>query len=181
MDNNFMLIPTALMNNLAVVEITNCNQLTLRYGLMLSKEQAQDLIVTRSESLSSNGRIEFGGGIINKLILEFCDSPFISQYNYGDTLNELIETFYYFKNETLDEISDDDLILLMKEYFDKNCKGSIELLQNRELEALAHNIRYGITDYGDVFKDEYGDAYKYENAYEDSSDFYGEVNYDEES
>ena len=180
MDNDFMLIPTVMLNKLAITEILNCNEITSRYGLLLSKAQAQDLVVTRVESLSGNGRIEFAGGIINKLIIEFCDSPFISQYNYANTLNELIEIFYYFKNETLDEISDDDLILLMKEYFDVNCKGSIELLQNRELEALAHNIRYGVSDYEDVYKDEYEDAYEYENQYEDMENFYGGQNYDKE-
>ncbi|MFT5872186.1 MAG: hypothetical protein ACI8WT_001116 [Clostridium sp.] len=165
MENNFMLIPAVMMNKLAITEIIKCNETTSRYGLMLSKADAQELVVTRSESLSSNGRIEFAGGIINKLIIEFCDSPFISQFNYAATLSELIETFYYFKNETLDEISDDDLILLMKEFFDENCKGSIELLQNRELEELARNIRYGVSNY--------------EDAWENTENFYDEVNYDE--
>lgn len=32
-------------------------------------------------------------------------------------------------------------------------KLSIELLQNRELEALARNIRYGISDYADLCED----------------------------
>jgi len=68
-------------------------------------------------------------------------------------LNELIEIFYYFKNETLDQISDDELISLMKKYFDQSCQGSVELLQNRELVALAHNIRYGISDYAGLCED----------------------------
>lgn len=175
MDNNFMLIPSGMMNKLAITEIINCNEITYRYGLVLSQSEAQELVETRSESLSSNGRIEFSGGIINKLIIEFCDSPFISQFNYASTLNELVEIFYYFKNETLDEISDDDLIILMKKYFDGNCKGSMELLQNRELEVLAHNIRYGVSDYEDVHEDEYEDAYKYKYEYEDTENFYEEV------
>lgn len=149
MENNFNLIPAFLINKLAVTEIIKCNEITCRYGLILSRFDAQELMKTREVSLSKNGRIEFAGGIINKLIMEFCDSPFISQYNYFETINELIETFYYFKNETLDEISDDELISYMKKYFDKNCHGSIELLQNRELEALAHNIKYGTSTYED--------------------------------
>lgn len=153
MDKDFMLFPTVMMNKLSIREIINCNEITSRYGLILSQAGAQELIETRAEALSSNGRIEFAGGIINKLIIKFCDSPFLSQFNYATTLNELIETFYYFKNETLDEISDDELISLMKKYFDQNCQGSIELLQNRELEALARNIRYGISDYSDLCED----------------------------
>ncbi|MFZ3130426.1 MAG: DUF6323 family protein [Desulfosporosinus sp.] len=151
-----MLIPTAIMNKLSIREIINCNEITSRYGLILSPAGAQELVETHAEALCSNGRIAFAdgsGGIIIKLIIKFCDSPFLSQYNYAATLNELIETFYYFKNETLDEISDDELISLMKKFFDHNCQGSIELLQNRELEAWARNIRYGISEYADLCED----------------------------
>lgn len=139
-----------MQNKLAVSEIMKCNEYTARFGLVLSQSEAQELVETRTEALSRNGRIEFGGGIIDKLIKEFCDSPFLYQGNYAETLNELIETFYYFKNESLDGISDDELISLMKKYFDQKCRGSIELLRNRELEALARNIRYGVGDYENI-------------------------------
>lgn len=150
MKNNLMLITANMQNKLAVSEIMKCNEYTARFGLVLSQSEAQELVETRTEALSRNGRIEFGGGIIDKLIKEFCDSPFLYQGNYAETLNELIETFYYFKNESLDGISDDELISLMKKYFDQKCRGSIELLRNRELEALARNIRYGVGDYENI-------------------------------
>lgn len=153
MDNNFMIISPVMMSKLAVSEIIKCNEITSQYGVILSPKEALELVETRSVSLSGNGRIEFAGGIINKMILKFCSSPFLSQFNYATTLNELIETFYYFKNETLDELSDDELISLMKKYFDHNCQGCMELLQNRELETLARNIRYSICDYADVSED----------------------------
>ena len=165
MDNKFMLIPTNMLNKLAVAEIINCNEITSRYGLTLSQAKAQELIETRAFALSCNGRIEFSGGVSNKLIIKFCDSPYLSQFNYATILNELLETFYYFKNETLDEISDDELISLMKKYFDRNCQGSMELLQHRELEALARNIRYGISDYA--------------NLCEDTEEYFDEVDFDE--
>jgi hypothetical protein len=169
MNNNFILDSTAIINKLAVTEIITCNDITYQYGLMLSHEEAQELVETRAEALSSNGRIEFAGGIINKMIIEFCDSPYLSQYNYSSTLNDLVETFYYFKNETLDEISDDELISLMKDYFDHTCQGSIELLQHRELETLAHNIRYGIKNYSRLQEDD-----------EDSDDYFDEEDEDYE-
>ena len=174
MNKNFNLIPAVLMNKLAITEIINCNEITLRYGLVLSQTDAKALVEIRSEALEHNGRIEFKGGIINKLIMEFCDSPFLSQYNYAETLGELIETFYYFKNETLDEMGDDELISLMKEYFDKNCQGSLELLQNRELEVLARNIRYGESDYEVPYEYEefihYGTLVAYEEYQEDQDE-----------
>ena len=165
MSNAFMMIPPIMVHKLAVTEIMTSNEITSRYGLVLSQAEAQELVETRAEALNSNGRVEFGGGIINKLIMKFCNSPFLSQFNYSATLNELIETFYYFKNETLDEISDDELLSLMKKYFDHNCQGSIELLQHRELEALARNIRYGVSDYT--------------NLPEGTDKFFDEENYDE--
>jgi hypothetical protein len=146
----FLLITSDVQNKLAVSEILKCNEYTVRFGLVLSQFEAQELIETRNEALNRNGRIEFGGGIIDKIIKEFCDSPFLYQANYAETLNDLVETFYYFKNESQDRLSDDELISLMKKYFDSNCGGSVELLQNRELEAIAKNIRYGISDYEDI-------------------------------
>lgn len=153
MHGSFTLIPSSVLNQLAIAEIVHCNKMTSRYGLTLSQADALELAATRSEALSNYGRIEFTGGIISKLILRFSDSPFLTKYNYVTTLNDLIETFYYFKNETLDEISDDELIPLMKMYFDHRCQGSMELLQNRELEILAGNVRYGMSDYAEIYKD----------------------------
>ncbi len=165
MDHQFKLISSVIINKSAIMEIIKCNEKTCRYGLVLSQAEAQELVETRAEALKSFGRIEFAGGIIKKLIEEFCDSPFLSQFNYVATLNDLIETFYYYKNETLDEISDDELLSLMKQYFDQKCYGSIELLQGRELDALARNIRFGISDYADPCEDteEFGDEDDYDD------------------
>lgn len=146
----FSLIPEAAARQLAVSEIIRCNETTSRYGLVLKESDAMELANTRSEALEKTGRIEFSGGVINKLIMEFCDSPYLSQANYADTLNELIEAFYFFKNETLDEMDDDDLIAYMKKFFDDTSGGSLELLQSRDLEQLARNMRYGAEDPDDT-------------------------------
>jgi len=159
MVKNFMLIPINTVNKLAIDKIIKCNEITSRYGLMISPVEARELVETRAHALNSTGRIEFSGGIINKMIQIFCDSSFLTQH--VTTLNDLIETFYYFKNETLDEISDDELISLMKKYFDQNCQGSVELLQNRELETLARNIRYGVSNYSDLRANLRSDYEKY--------------------
>lgn len=147
MDNDFMFLSNLVLNQEAVNQIIEFNETTSEYGLTLSKNDATELVETRNEALSSNGRIEFGSGIINKIIYEFFDSPFMHQSDYANTLNELVETFYYFKNETLDKLSDDELISLMREYFDERCLGSVEMLKTRELELLAHNIRFGVEDF----------------------------------
>lgn len=141
---------SGLIQKQAVNEIIKCNDYTEQFGLVLTQKQAAELVETRSISLRDNGRIEFGGGVIDKIIKEFCDSPYISMQNYEQTLQELIEMFYYYKNETMDLITDDDLIKFMKSSFDGVCQGSLDLLSGRELYRLAKNLRYGLpADYSE--------------------------------
>jgi hypothetical protein len=154
-----------LIQKQAVNEVMKCNDLTVKYGLILTEQQAVALVKTRSVALRENGRIEFGSGIIDKIIFEFCDSPYLFMHNYEEILHELIETFYYYKNETLDLMSDDELIQYMKKAFDGICQGSLDLLSGRELDKLARNLRYGYApDYSDDTieldedeEDEYGE------------------------
>ena len=108
-------MPQNMFMTEALVKEQSITQVTL------TKQEAELLIDTRQEALKANQRIEIVGGVINKIIVHFKTSPYISQYNYASTISELIDTFYYFKNETLDEISDDDLIELMEELFDGRC------------------------------------------------------------
>lgn len=144
------LISGALVKKQAVNEVMKCNDLTSKYSLVLTEAQALALVETRSFALKGNGRIEFGGGVIDKIINEICDSPYLSMHNYEETLQELLEIFYHYKNETLDLMSDDDLIKYMKNAFNGICQGSLELLSERELYKLARNLRYGYApDYSD--------------------------------
>lgn len=78
---------------------------------------------------------------IKNIIKIFCTSPYIHQHNYVEVLNELIDIFYFCKNEIEELMSDQELISQMKEYFDKSCGGSLELLKNRELMILIRDIR----------------------------------------
>jgi hypothetical protein len=133
-----------MLQRQTVDAIVKCNDFTIRHGLILTPQQALELVETRAVALSENGRVEFGTGILDKIIREFCDSPYITMQNYMETLHELIEMFYYFKNETQDSISDDELIAFMSRSFDNVCHGSLELLSGRELPELAGNLRAGI-------------------------------------
>ncbi|MDO5516148.1 MAG: DUF6323 family protein [Clostridium sp.] len=153
MKNNLMKINNTLLDKKIHDEIISCNEKTYEYGLKLSDEDVKELINTRQIALNKCGRIEFNGEIIDKIIINFCDSPYISQYNYGDTINELVEIFYEYKNETLDVISDDELITIMKDNFNDICQGSIELLEGKILYKIAENIRNGIKDYTDISED----------------------------
>lgn len=150
MDKDMILFESKLLDSKIYDEILKCNEKTCEYGLKLTNEDVKELINTRKVALKKSGRLEFNGEIIDKIIINFCDSPYISQYNYSDTINELVEIFYNYKNETLDLIADDELIEIMKDYFDNYCQGSIELLEGKVLYKIADNIRNGVKDYRNI-------------------------------
>ena len=117
------------------------NEKTIVYGLELTKEQAILLLDAQAEEQRYHGRLEFGEGPVGKLIDAFADSPYITRGNYVKTLQELTETFYYYKNETGHALTDDELIEYMRKFFNGSCEGSIELLNSRELDSLARSLR----------------------------------------
>jgi 3',5'-cyclic AMP phosphodiesterase CpdA len=127
----------------AAEELRQTNALTGRFSLSLSEKQIAEIVDKRSEALAATGRVEFGRGIIKTLIEAFCDSPFIDQANYEDTILELLDSFYYFKNESEDRIPDDELIAIMRHHFDTTCQGSLDYLSGTTLEDLCRNTRYG--------------------------------------
>lgn len=147
MENEFLQVLATALTGPTAAALTGCNEKTARFGLILSPAEAAALLETRAEALRSSGRIEFGPGVMQKMILAFCDSPYLCQSNYTETLQELIEIFYYFKNECQDKISDDELIEWMKKYYDTSCEGSLDLLRNRELEQMAFEIRHDRFDF----------------------------------
>lgn len=137
-------------------EIRDCNVFSGRYGLTLSEVQIRELVAARSQALRAAGRIEFGGGILPKLIYAFCDSPYVEQETYAETLEELQEAFYYFKTESIDRFTDDELIEFMVKVFNGRAQGSAEYLTGTSLEALARYARAGFDpfdaeDSGDLF------------------------------
>lgn len=122
----------------AIVEM---NQKTERFGLMLTEEDAKMLAESRKTELREQRRVEFGEGILPKLIFTFCDSPYIAQEDYVDTIARLQEIFYLYKNESMDELTDDELLEFMENAFNGECKGELEYLEGTVLEAFARNIR----------------------------------------
>ncbi len=140
MDVN-MLLPLQQQLSLAHQELRECNAYSSNFGLVLSETDIAELVNCRVEALRVSGRIEFGGGILPKIIQAFCDSPYISQDNYAGTLAVLQDVFYYFKTETMDRISDDELIKFMVKVFNGEAQGSAEYLSDYSMELLAHYIR----------------------------------------
>lgn len=143
MDFELSLFNQDWMLEKAVEEVLQNNEVSAAYGLCLTQQQAAALVETRSRVLNKTGRIEFGGGIIDKLIAAFCDSPYITKENYEETLHDLLELFYEYKNETHDLIGDDELIQFMRVSFNGICHGALTLLSDRELVRLVRELRFG--------------------------------------
>lgn len=124
-------------------EIRCCSELNQLYGLTLTEEDITELVELRGQALRRTGRVEFGGGILPKLIRAFCKSPYVDAYNYAATLGDLQDAFYYFKNESEDRFSDDDLIEFMEKVFNGAAAGSTEALATISLEELCRWARNG--------------------------------------
>lgn len=124
-------------------QIMATNTVSCQYGLSLNEEDAEQIFMARQAILKNLGRVEISTGVISQLITIFCRSPFISQENYAAAVIDLMEAFYYIKNETRDEIGDLEIIELMKERFDTRCGGSIELLVSQGMEDVIQAARQG--------------------------------------
>ena len=123
------------------------NRYTEAYGLVLSREDAQVLAQERADALKRERRVEFGQSILPAVIYAFCDSPYIMQENYRDALIRLQNIFYLYKNEMLDEITDDELLHFMKEQFEEICFGDTEYLESTCLANFSQAVRAGYDGY----------------------------------
>ncbi len=159
MDQNWMIL---LQQQQQLAQVMQTNQATERFGLALTEQDAALILERRKTSLMEQRRIEFGEGIVPKIIYEFCDSSFIDQNNYVDTVIRLQEIFYLYKNEMQDEITDDELLHLMKEQFEELCFGDLEYLESTCLANFAQALRAGYEGYKE--SDGYGEYSKFDEV-----------------
>lgn len=124
-------------------ELLACNDSTARFGLTLTAEDAAGLAAARNETLKRYERVELGRGMLDRLVLAFCDSQYINQEEYPDTLAALQEIFYKFKNESHDMLTDTELLNFMKEQFEEVCRGDLDYLADTSLERFTRAVRAG--------------------------------------
>ena len=128
-------------------ELLACNDSTVQFGLTLTAEDAAELTAARNETLKKYERVEFGRGMLDRLVLTFCDSEYISQDEYPDTLAALQEIFYKFKNASNDMLTDTELLNFMKEQFEEVCRGDLDYLADTCLERFTRAVRAGYRGY----------------------------------
>lgn len=102
----------------------------------LSRAQLALLRSHEAQALARCGRVDFGGGVLAKLTQAFADSPHIQREELAQTLAELTELFYEFKNATRDALSDDELLRAMAALFDGPAQGSVERLGDANASLL---------------------------------------------
>ncbi len=139
-DNDLML---RMSEQYQIEQIIKANEFSKEYGLTLTKEEATVLAQCGRSTLKTERRVEFGDSIMPKLIRAFADSSFINKDNYADILARLQDIFYLYKNESMDMVSDDDLISIMKNAYERESGGDLQYLEGTALEAFARKVRAG--------------------------------------
>ena len=137
------IILKSLNSNLQITqenEILNLNEKSQMYGLTLNKEDVKEIINWRDNTLKSYGRIELNISITKMIIENLYKSQYTDKDDYVYAINDLHEVFYYLKNETLDQISDIEIIDIIDEVYN-NCSGRIDIVQEK-CEEFAKSYRW---------------------------------------
>ncbi|MEG1849614.1 MAG: DUF6323 family protein, partial [Oscillospiraceae bacterium] len=127
MEEKFLDLIQPASRESALARFASANETAHRYGLSLTEGQMLSLLEAQRDAARTAGRVEFGGGVLDQLMLAFCDSPYLRTDEVEQTLAALNVLFYSFKNDTEDFWADDDLIHAMRQLYDEDC-GSLELM-----------------------------------------------------
>ncbi len=133
-----------LNNDTLILEgIIELNKITGRKGLFLTKTEVLDLISNKNINLKEMGRVEFGLGILDKIIYIFYDSAYIDKDNYLEMLESLTNAFYLYQASFDNTLTDEEILKYMKKCFDSECAGSIELLESLSFDRLKQKLEDG--------------------------------------
>ena len=117
-------------------ELKECVPVMLRYGMELSEKQIRYLYEERADALKQTGRMEFGESAVKKMILAFCSSPYLSRECPENEIGDLLAAFYEWKNITRERFGDDELIEIMRNYYDGKAEGSVEKILDLTEEEI---------------------------------------------
>ena len=141
------IILSSLNSNLEVIqeqELLDLNENSSAYGLTLNKEDIKEIINSRNNTLKSYGRIELDINVTKIIIENLYKSQYTDRDDYVELINDLQEVFYYLKNETLDQISDIEIIEIIDEFYN-NSSGRIDIVQEK-CEEFAKSYRWRLGD-----------------------------------
>lgn len=127
--------------NIVKNEILKINEESSVYGLILTSENVEEIIKSRGYSLKTYGRIDLNMDATKKIINKIYISQYTDKDDYAEIINDLQDIFYYLKNETLDKISDNEIIDIIGEFYEET-SGRIDNVQNLA-EKYALDFRLG--------------------------------------
>lgn len=162
-----------LQQQMGIEKVIETNQVTAQFGLALSKQDAELILTEGVNVLKKERRVEFGESILPKIIYEFCDSDYIMQDNYVETLLRLQEIFFLYKNEMHDEITDDELLHFMREQYETVCFGDLDYLESTCLANFAQAVRAGYQGY--KTSEGYGEYEKFDEVKRWDAEVYYEM------
>jgi hypothetical protein len=129
------------LNTIQKNEILQMNSESEQYGLSLSQDDVEEIIKSRNHTLQSYGRIDLNINVTKQLIENLYISQYADKDDYVELINDLQDIFYYLKNETLDEISDIEILEIIDEFYN-GCSGRIDNVQNK-VEKFAQDYKWG--------------------------------------
>ena len=141
------IILSSLNSNLEIIqeqELLELNEKSNMYGLTLNKEDIKEIINSRNNTLKNYGRIELDINVTKNIIENLYKSQYTDRDDYVEAINDLQEVFYYLKNETLDQISDIEIIEIIDEFYN-NSSGRIDIVQEK-CEEFAKSYRWRLGD-----------------------------------
>ena len=123
-----------------VRELSICAETAARYGLALDAQAVAAIAARRSAALAETGRVELGESAVPKLVTAFCDSPYLQQEEFAETIGRLTEAFYEYKNEDRDRMTDDELITCLRACYDAY-EGALDAVLALPVEDLQRKRR----------------------------------------
>ena len=143
----------ALKESLAVL-----NSRTNEYGVVLTVKQVNRLAEAVKGALRESDRVEIGAGILPVLADEFSRSIFVNQDNYAMLLEELVYIFFQVKTAVCDRISDNELVRLLRDYYENKAMGSVDIMRERDIDILVKYVEMELgqnsASVGDVYETE---------------------------
>ena len=124
------------------LQLTRCNARSAPFGLVLTETEMGPLALSQRRALRAAGRIEVGGGVLERRVAAFCDAPDLDPACYAETLDELQALFYQLKGVCREQLSDSELITAMRQIYD-GTGGSLEALAGADRETLLETARTG--------------------------------------
>ena len=114
-------------NEEKVIDLLKCNDDLINHGILLNQDQALMLVKRNNQVLMDYKRIEIDNIFLTKIVTSFGNSLYIDKKYFANTIADIIDLFYYLKNDN-EDIDDETIINFLFESFDGICKGSIDLL-----------------------------------------------------